>query len=94
MFSDEEKIQQKKQIAIKKAPVTERMRIRNRGRERDHTDSQSHCKNLSMLDVSVDLGTAPMIASFFSPSTKIMIVGMLLTLYLLGVEGESSVFSL
>jgi len=35
-------------------------------------------KNFSMLVVNVDLGTAPIMASFFSPLLKIITVGMLL----------------
>lgn len=80
--------------SYKENTVTERMRMRTREREILQTHSVTHYKNLSMLDVSVVLGTAPMIVSFFSPLMKIMIVGMLLTLYWLGVEGDSSVFSL
>lgn len=53
-----------------------------------------HCKNLSKLVANVVLDTAPMIVSFFSPLTKIMMVGMLLTPYFPGVAGDSSVFSL
>jgi len=42
----------------------------------------------------VVLGTEPIIASFFSPFLKIMIVGMLQIPYLVVVEGLSSVFNL
>jgi hypothetical protein len=51
-------------------------------------------KNFSMLAVSVLLGTAPITASFFSPLTKIMIVGMLRIPYWVAIEGLSSVFNL
>uniref|UniRef100_A0A2P2K809 Uncharacterized protein n=1 Tax=Rhizophora mucronata TaxID=61149 RepID=A0A2P2K809_RHIMU len=50
--------------------------------------------NFSMLVVKVLLGTAPIIASFFSPFLKIITVGMLLIPYLVAVEGLSSVLSL
>lgn len=51
-------------------------------------------KNFSMLVVSVDLGTAPITASFFSPSLKIITVGMLRIPYLVAIAGLSSVFTL
>ena len=47
-----------------------------------------------MLADRVVLGTAPITASFFSPLTKTMIVGMLRIPYWVAVEGLSSVFSL
>lgn len=47
-----------------------------------------------MQVVSVDLGTAPMTASFFSPFLKIITVGMLRIPNSVAVEGLSSVFSL
>lgn len=54
----------------------------------------SFYKYLSMLAVRLVLGTAPIIASFFSPSTKIIIVGMLRIPYLVATGGLSSVFNL
>jgi hypothetical protein len=57
-------------------------------------ESRKIYKNFSMLAVSVDLGTAPITASFFSPLTKIMIVGMLRIPYWVAIEGLSSVFNL
>lgn len=50
-------------------------------------------KNFSMEVVSVDLGTAPMIASFFSPFLNIITVGMLRIPNSVAMEGLSSVFS-
>lgn len=47
-----------------------------------------------MVVVRLVLGTAPMMASFFSPLTKIIIVGMLRIPYLDATEGLSSVFNL
>lgn len=55
-----------------------------------HDDS--FYKNLSMQAVRVVLGTAPIIASFFSPLTNIIIVGMLRIPYFEAIEGLSSVF--
>lgn len=51
-------------------------------------------KNFSMLVVKVDFGTAPIIASFFSPFLNIMTVGMLRIPYWVAIEGLSSVFTL
>ena len=51
-------------------------------------------KNFSMLVVSVDFGTAPITASFFSPFLKIMTVGILRMPYRVAVEELSSVLSL
>lgn len=51
-------------------------------------------KNFSMLVVKVDLGTAPITVSFFSPFLNIMTVGMLLIPYLVAIEGLSSVLTL
>ena len=43
---------------------------------------------------SVDLGTAPIMLSFFSPFLKNRTVGMLLMPYCVAMFGESSVLSL
>ena len=51
-------------------------------------------KNFLILEISVVLGTAPMIASFFSPLLKKMIVGMLRIPYVVTVEGLPSVFNM
>ena len=51
-------------------------------------------KNFSMLVVNVDLGTAPITASFFSPLLNIMTVGNLRMPYRVAIEGLSSVLTL
>lgn len=51
-------------------------------------------KNFSMQVVNVDSGTAPMTASFFSPSLKIITVGILRIPYWVAIEGLSSVLTL
>lgn len=51
-------------------------------------------KNFSMPAVKVDLGTAPITASFLSPLMKVMMVGMLRIPYWVATEGLSSVFNL
>ena len=48
---------------------------------------------LSIVDVSVLLGTAPMTVSSFCPFLKIMTVGMLRMPYSVAMPGLSSVFS-
>lgn len=49
---------------------------------------------LSIVSQRVDLGTAPMMLSFFSPSLKNNTVGMLRIPYLPATFGDSSVLSL
>lgn len=51
-------------------------------------------KNFSMVAVNVVLGTAPIIASFFSPLMKIMMVGTLRIPYWVAIDGVSSVLNL
>jgi hypothetical protein len=53
-----------------------------------------HYKNFSILVVKVVLGTAPIMASFFSPFLKIITVGMLRIPYSVAIEEQSSVLSL
>ena len=65
-----------------------------KGFQKNKVESRKIYKNFSMLAVSVDLGTAPITASFFSPLTKNMIVGMLRIPYWVAIEGLSSVFNL
>ena len=56
------------------------------------SDAQS--RNLSIVPVRVDFGTAPMTVSNFCPSLKTMTVGMLRMPYSVATLGLSSVFSL
>lgn len=51
-------------------------------------------KNFSIQVVKVDLGTAPITASFFSPPLKIITVGILRIPYRVAMEGLSSVLTL
>jgi hypothetical protein len=51
-------------------------------------------KNFSMVVVKVVLGTAPIIASIFSPYLKMITVGMLRIPYWVAMEGQSSVLTL